>query len=640
MSSLRLIMYFLHLIIFICIPSKILHAQDKSISIGEAKTAFNRFDLKKSMAIYSAISTSKNMNIKDKVEALQNIAMQWWTFFLDYKKSSNNLKLALEFNIDRSKTYLLYSQINLESFKFQEAYQFIDSAMALSYSESDKVNAALLNAQIIYNESNYLIQKGITPDRRKLLIASALLKNILQKQPGNPISAELLVGISLINKNGKDLLRAWKAYYFITEEEKINHILKPSYKSLLSILPSWNERELTIEERIILTKALAASNFYNFSSLLATSKIFGKLIPSRLLITSGINKILQFNEFIEGVKKINDTFYPKIGQGIKGYDSSYAKTITNVAKKLWMQLDEQNTTSNYKEELFFELIKEQYGALGYIGTTNGYFSMLLGLIIHDEIKEVNQYGYKAKFRYISISRLISKDFTSWQGTANVGGWGTDSSMVQVRDAYLQAPFTRLGWVTDSTAHAGIVKQIETAKAIDIVNCQKDKYAEPTYLMPSLRLKASEYLYESLKKAGLSDEALAITFVAEILRLNIESTIFGHEGRHAIDQLFFKKEFDTWTDDERELRAKYSEIIFSANPKLAHTGSFLGGDLDTTTAHGKANFRLRKIFVTWMEAHADEIKNIDKKLPLIMQINLLTDEQVTNISIEADPLSNK
>jgi len=83
-----------------------------------------------------------------------------------------------------------------------------------------------------------------------------------------------------------------------------------------------------------------------------------------------------------------------------------------------------------------------------------------------------------------------------------------------------------------------------------------------------------------------------------------------------------------------------EIIFSDNPRLAHTGSFLGGDLDTTTSHGKANFRLRKIFVNWMETHADEIKNIDKKMPVIMQIDLLTDEQLTNICFEADPLSSK
>src|SRR5690606_33817173 len=120
--------------------------------------------------------------------------------------------------------------------------------------------------------------------------------------------------------------------------------------------------------------------------------------------------------------------------------------ITNEMKKLWAQISVENTIENYNEEKFFDLIKNKFGALGYIGNTNGFFSLLLGLIIHKEVKEVNQYGYKANFKYISISRLISKDFTTWHGSANVGGWGTETAMIQIRDAFLEAPFNRLSWV--------------------------------------------------------------------------------------------------------------------------------------------------------------------------------------------------
>ncbi len=639
MSTVRSMISFC-IISIVFVPYKLVVAQEQGISIREAKTAFNHFELVKSMDIYSKLASSKTDDINDRIEALQNLGMQWWTFFHDYAQSSQRLQSALELNRDKSKTFLLYSQVNLEAADFLKAYQFIDSALKTSNNEGDEIAASLLKAQIIHDESNYLVKKGIIPDRRKLATASALLKYVLQKQPGNPAPAELLLGISVLNKNGNDLLKAWETYYFVTENEQVNHVLQPSFTILQSILPQWNDRQLTIRERVSLIKALARSNFYDYASLLVTGKTFGKPLSPGILIESGINKILQFNEFIEGMKKLNNEFYPQIARGTKGYDSMYAEQFTRIAKKLWMRLDKQNTASNYNEDVFFDRIKEQYGALGYMGTTNGYFSVLLGMIIHDEVKEVNQYGYKANFRYVSISRLISKDFTTWYGAANVGGWGTDSAMVQVRDAYLQAPFARLHWMTDSSAHARIVNQIEVARLNDLVNCQKDKYAEPTYLLQSLRLKASEHLYDSLKKNGLEAGPLAVAFIAETFRLNIESTVFGHEGRHAIDQLFFKKEFEGLSGDERELRAKFSEIIFSASPKLAHTGSFLGGDLDTTTAHGKANFRLRMIFVNWMEAHIDEIKNIDRKLPLIMQLDLLTDEQVIGICIAADPISNK
>jgi hypothetical protein len=85
---------------------------------------------------------------------------------------------------------------------------------------------------------------------------------------------------------------------------------------------------------------------------------------------------------------------------------------------------------------------------------------------------------------------------------------------------------------------------------------------------ALRLKASEGLHDSLQKSDLKDEALSIAFINETMRLNVESTVFAHEARHAIDQLLFKKEFDAMTDDEKELRAKFSEIVFAPKFKMA------------------------------------------------------------------------
>jgi hypothetical protein len=610
-------------------------AQELDASIRSAKTAYNQVKLKESRLIFSRIIESPTASHIDKVEALQNIATQDWTLFHDYKKSIKNLKLALQLNVSRSKTYLLLSQVNLEASKFPEAYQGIEKALSESQNEIDRIDASLLKANIIHDESVATVKKDSNPDKAKLLVASDLLKFILQKQPGSPLPAELLLGISLMRKDGGDVLKAWKSYYFVTNEKSINTILLPSYKILNSILPHWNEQGLNAMERNDLIKALASSNFYDYAHLIATCKTFGSISS---INNEEIIQILNFNQFIERIKKVNNSFYPKIAIGTKGYETEYTNAITIEAKKLWIQIDKQNTIENYTEEKFFTSIEKLYGALGYIGNTNGFVSMLLGLIIHNEVKEVNQYGYKADFRYVSISRLISKDFTTWHGSANVGGWGTETSMIQVRDAYLQAPFKRLSWVTNPSAHKEIVEQIAAAKAIDLGNCQKDKYAEPSYLMMALRLRASKSLFDSLQNSGLKDETLSIAFINETLRLNIESTVFAHEARHAIDQLLFKKEFDAMTDDEKELRAKFSEIVFAPKFKMASTGSILGGDLDVTTSHGKANFRLRKIIVDWMEKHSNEIIGLDKAVPVVMQLTLLSDEQIATICKEADSLS--
>jgi hypothetical protein len=93
-----------------------------------------------------------------------------------------------------------------------------------------------------------------------------------------------------------------------------------------------------------------------------------------------------------------------------------------------------------------------------------------------------------------------------------------------------------------------------------------------------------------------------------------------------------------TDDERELRAKFSEVIYSLNPKMAFTGSILGSTLDENTNHGKANKRFRKIIVDWMNAHRHEIEGLDPDMPLLMQFDLLTDSQWITICKAADPLA--
>jgi hypothetical protein len=196
----------------------------------------------------------------------------------------------------------------------------------------------------------------------------------------------------------------------------------------------------------------------------------------------------------------------------------------------------------------------------------------------------------------------------------------------------------LSWVTDSNAHNQIKRQIAEARKTDFITCRLDKYKEPGFLSLSIKLNASEQLFDSLQKTGLASNGLYLAFISETMGLNVESTVFAHEGRHAIDQRYFKSEFDSMTQDERELRAKYSEIIFSSNSKLALTGSILGGDLDSNTIHGKANYRLRKTIADWMELHSNEIGGLDKSTPMLMQVELLSDQQLRKICLSADPLS--
>ena len=44
-------------------------------------------------------------------------------------------------------------------------------------------------------------------------------------------------------------------------------------------------------------------------------------------------------------------------------------------------MDPRNTEANYTEDDFLDGMEKKFGAEGYMGTTVGYFSMLLGLTV-------------------------------------------------------------------------------------------------------------------------------------------------------------------------------------------------------------------------------------------------------------------
>ena len=142
----------------------------------------------------------------------------------------------------------------------------------------------------------------------------------------------------------------------------------------------------------------------------------------------------------------------------------------------------------------------------------------------------------------------------------------------------------------------------------------------------------------MKAKGYEGDELCIAFVAEYLRLKAEANVYAHEGRHAIDQIFYPKEFKKWTD-EREFRAKLSQIVFTSNPRLTiATGGILDRSIGDNSQHGKANERIMKTIVQWMKKHVAEITGIDLSRPMLPQFDLLSDDQIKSIFIEADPMA--
>lgn len=602
-------------------------AQTPDHALDNADSLFRQYNLAASHQAYTGIAAVSAFPKIVRTKAYQQIAQQDWKFYHDYPGAIRALTEARDLKTDGSALALLQSSIEDQAGKYKEAIATAKPSLPL---------AGIAFARAVQNENFFNQAHRLPLTRPQLEQAALILERILEKQPGNPDASELLIGIGLLLKEGTRILAAWRSYYLVADERMINPVLQPGYAKLKSVLTTWHGTPLSIAAMQTLAIGFADTKFFRLADFIIDE--LKQKDPAALSRSPELNDIEAYNSYIIAVQTTNDQIYPEVARGRQHYEDAYDSLMAIPARTLWNQLSFIAKSRKFDPDSFYNEMNRRFDMEGYSGTTVNYYGMLMGHIIHKEPKQIEQYGYKTNFTFISVDRLISRDFTSWYGTTNVGGWGDSTSIIQVRAAYMTEPFELLSWMTDSTAQRNILLNISTKKTADYSVCKADPYAEPSFLALYLKYKEASIIYRRLADSGLSRTALNIAFIDQIFRLTIASTIFAHEGRHAIDQLYFPQEFKTMSDDERELRAKFSEVIYSLNPKMAFTGSILGSTLDENTNHGKANKRFRKIIVDWMSAHQHEIEGLDPVIPLLMQFDLLTDTQLIAICKSADPLA--
>jgi hypothetical protein len=607
-------------------------------SLEQAHDLFMQYKLTDSHKMYDEIAGDTSYPDSVRTIAYERLAEQDAKFYTNYTDALAALEKARAFKINLYSINLLATDVNREAGKYLAAIANGRACLKLAKTSTEKVNAALAFAKAVHDEGFDDETHGLKISPTDLREASAVLNKILEMQPGNSDASELLIGISILLKDRRGVLAGWKSYYLVDNEQNINQVLKQGYAMIKPVLLQWRGQQLTGAQMSRLALGLAATKFFDYADYFI--RALKKQHPEIVSKSKALQDAGDYAAYIENVKKVNAKIYPEVARGKKAYENEYDSLMDSAGKILWRKLSFTDKHAKFDPDTFYNTMNRRYDMEGYSGNTVGYYGMLMGHVIHKELKQINQYGYSTKFTYISVDRLMSRDFTSWYGTTNVGGWGDSTTIIQVRKAYMTEPYMLLTWVTDSTAHRKILADIAAKKQADYATCKNDSYAEPKFLASQLKYNTAEKIYKRLTASGLKGMERNIAFIDEILRLTIASTVFAHEGRHAIDQLYFQQEFKKMSDDERELRAKYSEVIYSLDPKMAFTGSILGSDLDENTNHGKANKRFRKVIVDWMSEHKAEIKGLDPGTPLLMQFDLLTDPQLIAICKSADPLAKE
>jgi hypothetical protein len=278
---------------------------------------------------------------------------------------------------------------------------------------------------------------------------------------------------------------------------------------------------------------------------------------------------------------------------------------------------------------------ERFGAVIALGETGDVMNLHMGHRVVDDERTVDQYGRHAKIRFIALDATVSNGYETWlwDGKGAHGGWGDVGLVVQVRPEYAEGAVAEWKALMDPERRAAADKRLSEESARDEERAAKDPYAYLPGVALRLRRAGIQQVLDGLQARGVKDADRRAAFVVDFDRAIIESSIFAHEGRHAIDAQF-EKNLPT---EALEYRAKLSEIAFAPLPRLAF-GGILNVSIGNKSPHGQANLKLVKGLVSWMEAHEEGIEGLDRKRPLLVQLDKLTEEQLRAAARSLDPMA--
>jgi hypothetical protein len=112
-------------------------------------------------------------------------------------------------------------------------------------------------------------------------------------------------------------------------------------------------------------------------------------------------------------------------------------------------------------------------------------------------------------------------------------------------------------------------------------------------------------------------------------------MIAHEGRHALDKKLVRG-LARLNDANLEYRAKLSELALAEYPRLA-LRNINEPAIGSGSAHGKANERLLGELAAWLNANQTSVAGFDPKLPALVQLDRLTDNQLRSIARSLEPI---
>ncbi len=602
-------------------------AQQPEISLEKAERLFNGLNLSGSRKVLLALLETDTLPAKTRAGALIYLARQNWKFFRNYDQAARRLDSAVTLKVLPHRSWLLRSRIEREKGNYSAGLMAAEKTLIYAQSEQEKINGQIAYAATVYDWSLFKLAQKTAPDSALLRKGAQQLENILQLIPVHAEAAKLLLGTAILRQNGKQALRAWLSYFHFVSADSANAHLHTPAQTLSKIMPRWKGNTLSAWETKQMCSALAASGFYTYAALAATT-----LSQKAIRSDSSLLAIVLYADYLKTVEKQTQEYYRAVALG-QGEEKEFVQALE---KNSIMLLEKLKLPQKGKFEFsdFLAVMEPRFGTAGYLGKTSAFGGqeLALGHVVNRQTKVVHQYGYEGKLTFTQLDLMISNGYKTWfTEVAGNGGWSSGDNIVQIRSRYLDEPAEAWYMIRDSSTRSEKEALIKNTLMDPAVT---DTAAILEGLSAKLRLDALDQLYSRLYEQGVRGNQLRAQFLTTFEKLLLNASIFAHEGRHSIDQIYFSAEFEKASLAEREYRAKLSEIVFSGFPKFIL--SMLVNKIGES-GHGQANRKIIKTATEWLSTHSKQVAGYKSSQEPLKQIYRLTAEQIKSCYQSADPL---
>lgn len=606
-------------------------AGSEAPGLNTARNAFIGHDIREARRIYGAIPDSAEP--RDRAQARVRLAALDWRFFEDTASAREHLAAGLEIGADSSALLAEWARMDVAAGRYEEAAGRAAEALRAAETEEDRIRAVVRLAEAAVAEAEEaVLEEGRLPDAgetARLEVALGHLRPLVERTPGLLDPSRLQLSVALLLDRGEAAWEAWRSYYLLHLDRE--GPLPGARDTLAVAFPRWSGPETPPSDRRAVIRSLAASAFHGPALLLASDP---RVESAEVRSDPRVRDIAAYARFLREVEEVTDEYYRRTSLG-EGDPEAYRAGLLALAGDLWPRLHWEGDRPELTEEAFVSEMRERFGADVNVGHTAGFFDLHLGHVVVDEPRTVDQYGHRAEVRYIALDGMASNGFQSWawDGAQAHGGWADAETIYQVRPRYAAGPLNVWRALTDPVAGERRRATERADSAADLERARRDPHAYLPGMASRIRGQGILGLRDSLAAAGLEGDSLRAAFLAAYAEATTESSLFAHEGRHAIDRRL-GLDLDL---EEREYRAKLSEVAFAPLPRLA-LGAILNPNIGDGTPHGRANLRVMQGLVAWMEEHREAIPGLDPALPLLPQLPLLTDEQLREAFRPMDPLA--